>query len=80
MSDDLDIATLSVRKFNGEDYSQWQRRAVRRAHLLRSRYVLALLIGLATAMAGMARSALMLLNRVLRPRRPSGRSEAASTR
>jgi uncharacterized protein YjiS (DUF1127 family) len=64
MSDDLDIATLSVRKFNGEDYSGWRRTAVRRAHRLRSRYALALLVGLANALASMARSARMLLNRM----------------
>jgi len=62
--DEIYYSALDMRALPADAYDEMRRMAIRRAHRLRSRYVLATLVGLFTAMANAARSVRAMLNRM----------------
>jgi uncharacterized protein YjiS (DUF1127 family) len=66
--DEIDYLTLDTRALAADAYAEMRRNAIRRAHRLRSKYLLATLVGLFTAIAAAARSARAMLRRVRKAR------------
>lgn len=66
--DEIDVSASGARTLSAEEYFEWRRVAIGRAHRLRSRYALAVFVGLATAMAGVVRSVGATLRRMSQAR------------
>ncbi len=67
-NDETEDEALDLRTPSASDYDAWRQGAIRRAHRLRSRHALAVLVRVVTAVSGMARAALAMLNRLSQAR------------